>query len=453
MEIMTNNMTAGNPAKLILKFSVPLLIGNVFQQLYSMVDTLIVGRTLGYQALAAVGATGGLTFLVIGFVQGFTAGFAIPVAQRFGADDFEEMRHEVGTSVILSIIITVILTILSMLLTRPALELMNTPEDIIDGSYAYIIIIFAGAAATVFYNILSNILRSLGDSKTPLIFLIIASLLNIILDLLFIKGLGMNVEGAAWATVLSQLISGILCLVVIVKKFPILQLKRENFCFSLPRASRQMKLGMPMAFQFSITAIGVLILQSVLNGFGSEIIAGYTAASKVEQLSTQPMLSNGMAMATYSAQNFGAGKTDRVRAGARAGSAIAAGYAVLGALLILVFGRHISALFMENPTAKILDSSQTFLNTVAAFYIPLTMIFVFRNLLQGIGKGFVPLMAGVSELVIRALGALVLTRFIGYLGVCLSGPLAWIGAAVPLILAYWWHARRLLRKEPIAVSV
>nr|QGT51039.1 MATE family efflux transporter [uncultured Firmicutes bacterium] len=448
---MTNNMTAGNPAKLILRFSIPLLIGNLFQQLYNMVDTLIVGRTLGYQALAAVGVTGGLSFLILGFVQGFTSGFTIPVAQRFGADDFEEMRSEVGMSVLLSVIITAILTVGSVLLTRPALELMQTPDDIIDGAYTYIVIIFGGMVTITFYNLLSNILRALGDSKTPLIFLIVASLLNIVLDLIFIRGVGMNVEGAALATVLSQMVSGILCLVVIVKKFPILHLKRRNFRFTWQRARRHLALGMPMAFQFSITAVGVLILQAVLNGFGSETIAGYTAASKVEQLSVQPLLSIGMAMATYSAQNFGAGKLDRVRAGAWAGTAISAGFALFGAAIILFLGRHISALFMENPTEKILDSSQIYLNTISAFYIPLAMIFVFRNILQGVGKGLVPLMAGVSELVLRAVVAVVISPFLGYQGVCLAGPAAWVGAAIPLILAYWWHSKRLLKEKTIAV--
>lgn len=440
---MINNMTEGKPAKLILWFSIPLLIGNVFQQLYNMADTLIVGRTLGYQALAAVGVTTGLTFLVLGFIQGFTSGFTIPIAQRFGADDFEEMRNEVGVSILLSAIITAALTLLSVWLTRPALEWMQTPDDIIDGSYTYIIIIFAGMTAITFYNLLSNILRALGDSKTPLIFLIIASLLNIVLDLVFIKGIGMNVEGAAWATVAAQLVSGALCLILIIKKFPILHLKRQNFCFTWQRARRHLSLGMPMAFQFSITAVGVLILQAVLNGFGSETIAGYTAASKVEQLSIQPVMSLGMAMATYSAQNFGAAKLDRVRAGARAGALIATGFALFGCAIIVFFGRPVSALFMETPTKKILDSAQIYLNTIAAFYIPLSMIFVFRNILQGIGKGLVPLLAGVIELILRALVAIVIAPFLGYQGVCLAGPTAWIGAAIPLILAYWWHSKRL----------
>lgn len=442
---MTNNMTAGNPTKLILWFSVPLLIGNLFQQLYNMVDTLIVGRTLGYQSLAAVGVTAGLAFLVLGFVQGFTAGFTIPVAQRFGADDFEEMRSEVGMAITLSAIITIILTILSVCLTRLALELMQTPSDIIDGAYTYIVIIFGGIAAITFYNLLSNLLRALGDSKTPLFFLIIASLLNIVLDLFFIKTLSMNVDGAAWATVLAQLVSGILCMVFIIKKFPILHVKRQNFRFTWQRARRHLSVGMPMAFQFSITAVGVLILQAVLNGFGSEVIAGFTAASKVEQLSIQPVMSLGMAMATYSAQNFGAGKLDRVRVGARDGSLIAIGFALFGTAIIVFFGRAAAALFMEKPTAQILDSAQTYFNAIAPFYVPLSMIFVFRNILQGIGKGFVPLMAGVGELILRAVGALVFAPILGYLGVCLAGPAAWVGAAVPLMLAYWWHSKRVLK--------
>lgn len=455
---MTQNMTKGNPWKLIFLFSLPLFVGNMFQQLYSMVDTLIVGRTLGYQALAAVGVTGGISFLVIGFVQGFTAGFSIPVAQRFGADDLEELRREVTTAILLSTVLTIILTAGSVWGVPYLLELMQTPEDIIEMSYDYIVVIFWGIAATTFYNLISNIIRALGDSKTPLVFLILASALNIVLDLVFILNFHMGVAGAGWATVASQAVSGLLCLVFVIKKFPVLHLKRKDWKITKQHVRRHLSLGLPMSFQFSITAIGVIILQSVLNGFGSETIAGFTAASKAEQLSTQFFLALGSAMATYSAQNFGAGRIDRVRTGAKAGTVITLAFSVIGALTLLFLGRPLSMLFVDAPTPEILDSSQTYLTTIAWFYPALSLIFVFRNLLQGIGKGFVPLMAGVSELVMRAVVSLILARLIGYIGVCLASPIAWIGAAVPLIFAYLWHCRRTLRlaeqteSHPTAVS-
>ena len=295
---MTHDMTTGSPMRLIVMFTIPLLIGNVFQQLYSMADTVIVGRTIGVQALAAVGATGPLCFLVLGFFFGFSSGVTVVTAQRFGAKDARGVRRSIAMATTLCTAISAAATIGSVILTGPLLRLMNTPEDIFDGSYAYLVVIFIGIGATVFYNLISGIIRALGDSRTPLIFLIIASILNIALDFIFILWFGMGVAGAAWATVISQLASGVWCLQFARRKYSQFQLKRQDWRFDWNFAWEHLRIALPMAFQFSITAVGVIVMQTVLNTFGSTAVAAFTAAAKIDQLAVQPGFSIGIAIAT-----------------------------------------------------------------------------------------------------------------------------------------------------------
>ena len=293
-------MTRGNPTRLIISFTLPVLFGNLCQQLYGMVDSIIVGRAISMEALAAVGATSGISFLVIGCIQGLTAGFSVITAQRFGAGDYEGVKRSVATSALLSLAATVLLTAAGILTARPLLEVMNTPADIIEDSYAYIIVIYYGVAATAFYNLLSCIIRALGDSKTPLIFLVFASFLNVALDLLFIIIFHMGVGGAAWATVLSQGVSGLLCLGYAWRRFPLLRMEKRHWTFDWSYAWKHLRLALPMAMQFVITGTSVLVNQAVLNLFGS-------AASKIHMLSEQVAVSFGTAMATYAGQNYGAG--------------------------------------------------------------------------------------------------------------------------------------------------
>lgn len=441
---MTKDMTTGNPLKLILFFSIPLLIGNVFQQFYSMVDTIIVGRYVGVQALAAVGVTGSLSFLILGFTFGLTGGFSVIIAQRFGADDEDGLRKSVATSTILSIISTIIITLASMLSAKPVLSLMNTPDDIINDATIYIIIIYAGTCATVFYNMIAGILRSLGDSKTPLYFLILSSILNIILDLFFILNFNMGVRGAAYATVIAQGISGILCLIYALKKYPILRLKKEDWIWDKNFALKHLNVGIPMALQFSITATGVMVLQTALNAFGSTVIAAYTAASKVEQIVTQPGISFGTTMATYCGQNLGAGKYDRIKEGVKKGSIITIMVSIIAAVVLFVFGKSLSTLFISSDQIEALNYSKQYLNTVAAFLPILGMLFIYRNSLQGIGDAFIPMMAGVAELVARVIVAFTLPAFIGYIGICLASPFAWIGATIPMAIKYRILIKRML---------
>lgn len=439
---MVNDMTKGTPWKLLLFFSIPLLIGNIFQQLYNMADTVIVGRTLGVQALAAVGATGCISFLIIGFVQGITSGFAVITAQRFGAGDDEGVRRSVATSIILSIFVTVIVTAVSVPAAKPMLQLMNTPEDILNDSHSYISVIFAGTAAPVFFNLFSSILRSLGDSKTPLVFLVAASIINIILDFVLILRFNMGVAGAAYATVASQLLSGFMCLIYSVKRFPILRLKRGDWKFSLRFAWSHLRIGLPMAFQFSVTAIGVMILQSALNSLGSTAVAAYTAASKIDQLSTQPLVSYGVAMATFAAQNYGAGKPGRIRRGVSSCSIIAVISGILGCILVLVFCPLLVELFVGSGQDQVMSMVNTYLHINAVCYFILGLLFVFRNVLQGIGRSIVPFFAGVFELVTRSVIAFTLLNAFGFTSICVAGPAAWLSAALPLFIAYVYNLRK-----------
>ena len=432
---MTRDMTVGNPVKLIISFSIPLLIGNLFQQLYSMVDAVIVGQFLGVDALAAVGTTGPLSFLVLGFVMGMTGGFSVVVAQRFGAGDYDDMRHTVAMSAILSVALTVLMTVLSVAFCWKLLEIMNTAENIIGMAYDYIVVIFGGTFSIVLYNSLSGILRALGDSKTPLYFLILSSLLNVVLDLVFIINFQMGVAGAGYATVLSQLVSGVLCLVYMAKRFPILHFRREDWRFSAETCRHLLKIGSPMAFQFSITAIGVITLQGAVNSFGSSVTAAFTAASKVETLTQQLMATLSTTTATFVGQNLGAGKMDRIREGVRRCRQITDISSLILMVLVYLFWRSFVSLFISGDQPEVFDAARTYLYIVMAFYLPLGWVNIFRNALQGMGEAFVPLLGGVMELLMRVVVA-TLAVPLGFWAVCLASPMAWIGADIPLLITY-----------------
>lgn len=434
---MAKNMTVGNPIKLILLFSIPLLIGNVFQQFYSMVDTVIVGRFLGVQALAAVGATGALSFLIVGFILGLTSGFSVITSQRFGADDRDGIKKSVATSVILCIVITALVTLISVIFAKPVLQLMNTPSDIIDDSLSYIIVIFGGLFTAVFYNMIASILRALGDSKTPLYFLIVSSVLNIFLDIIFIVYFSMGVSGAAYATVISQGISGVLCLIYAMKKYSIIKPKKEHWKFDKDLAIQHFKIGLPMAFQFSIIAVGVMVVQTALNGLGSTVVGAFTAASKVEQLVMQPAITFGVTMATYTAQNLGAGRIDRIKDGVKKCLMIAVIVSIVSGIVVVTFGEAFTRLFITDATAEVIGYSRQYLNTVSIFFLPLSFLFIFRNAIQGLGDGFIPMLAGIVELLTRVIVAFTLPALIDYAGICLASPLSWITACTLLTVSYF----------------
>ena len=442
----TQDMTVGNPAKLILSFSIPILIGNIFQQLYSMVDTIIVGKCIDTNALAAVGATGSMNFLIIGFIIGIANGFAVVMAQRFGAKDMDGLRHSIGLSILLSIGITILVTAISVACTMPLLKLINTPEEIIQDSYRYIVVIFWGSAATILYNLMASLLRAIGDSKTPLYFLIFSSLLNIILDFAFILLFDMGVAGAAWATVISQAISGILCVIYTFRKYTFLHMQRKDFVWDKGFAWYHLQIGLPMAFQFSITAIGGIFLQGALNLFGTETVAGFTAAMKVENLVTLPASTFGVTMANYTGQNFGAKQFERLKEGVRKCTFITLSFSIAASLILFLFGRPFSLLFLKATDTVAMEAAIKYLDISACFFPFLFMIFVYRNVLQGIGKSLMPLLAGFFELIARTVVALTLPNLIGYTGVCLAGPFAWIAASVPLGITYYLVVYPMFKK-------
>ncbi|MGL4736492.1 MAG: MATE family efflux transporter [Cellulosilyticaceae bacterium] len=440
---MTNDMTQGSPFKLFIWFSIPLLIGNVFQQLYSMVDTIIVGNFLGEEALAAVGSTGSMFFLVNGFLLGLTSGFSVMVAQRFGAKDETGVKQAIASNITLTIIMTFCVTVVMLILKTPLLKLMNTPENVFDYANAYITVIYAGIFTQAFYNMSAGILRALGDSKTPLYFLIIASIVNIILDLVFIVNFKMGVAGAAYATNIAQGLSAVLCLAYSYKRFHILRLKKEDFKVPSSYYRVHFRIGLPMALQFSITAMGIMTLQSAINIFGSSVMAAYTAASKVIQLVMQPLVTYGVSTATFVGQNLGAGLYHRIREGVKTITFISIGTSILSSIILILFGKSLVGVFLENPSQEVLGYAGQVLSYAAMFLIPLGLIFIYRNALQGMGESFVPMMAGVFELIARAVVAYTLPAFIGFAGICLADPAAWIAAFIPLVIVYTIKMRQL----------
>ena len=436
---MERDMTTGSPAKTILRFAMPIFIGNVFQQFYNLADTVIVGKILGEDALAAVGATGTLCFLLFGLVSGMAIGFTVPTAQYFGAGDLSKMRRTVASAAVLSGIVTVVFTLLSVLGMRSILTVMQTPANIFEDAYAYVIVICWGLIAQVLYNLLASVLRALGNSKAALYFLIVAALLNIGLDVVCVMFLHMGTAGAALATVVSQGISGLACLVYIWKKVPILHLHREDFRLSGNMVANQFRIGLPMALQYSITAIGGTMVQVSLNKLGDSIyIAAFTAGSKVENIVTQAFVALGTAVATFAAQNTGARKFDRIRQGFRASTLMGCVYSVIAGVLTIFFGKYLTYLFVEVENPAIVDYVGTYLTCVAVFFIPLMLVLLYRNGIQGMGYGFMPMMAGVAELVGRAAFASVGSRMNSYAVVCLASPAAWILAAILLLAVYFW---------------
>lgn len=440
----TKDMTSGSTMKLILGFAVPLLMGMLFQQVYSLVDTIIVGRFLGVSALAAVGATGSINFLIVGFCQGICNGFALPVAQRFGAKDYDGLRKYVGNSAVLSIIFGGAITLITVIACRPILELMQTPADIIDLSYHYIVAIFAGIPAIMLYNILSAYLRSLGDSITPVIFLVLSAGLNIGLDLLFIVTFHWGVFGAAFATVLSQAVSGILCLILIIKKFDLLHLKREDWKLDWGYSRYLLIMGLPMGLQYSITAIGSVILQASVNTLGSTAVASMTAGSRISMFVVCPFDALGSTMATFGGQNVGAGRLDRLGRGLRSAVILGAIYSALILVILIFFGRDLILLFVSAKEAAVIAQAKQFLVTNAAFYLMLALVNIVRFLIQGMGFSGFAVFAGVFEMVARTLVGLVFVPIFGFTAACSANPLAWIFADCFLIPAFF-HCRKKLQ--------
>lgn len=446
MKKQTQNLTTGSPAKLILFFAIPVFIGILFQQLYNMADTFIVGRLLGTDALAAVGSVGSLNFMVMGFCIGVCSGFAIPVAQSFGAEDFVRLRKYIANSVWLSVIFACVMTVTVCIFCRPILEIMNTPDNIIDDAYSYIFIVFLGIPFTFLYNLLSGIVRALGDSKTPVYFLLLSSVVNVVLDVVTIYVFKMGVAGPAIATVFSQALSGILCLIYSVKKFELLHLKKPEWKLDKSCIMPLISSGLPMGLQYSITAIGSVVLQFSINSLGSDYVAAVTVSGKIGMFVCSPFEALGGTMATFAGQNIGARKTKRVKQGLFSAAAIGIVYAAAAAVVLCLFGKNIAVIFLEATETDILGYIQQVLTINSLSYSLLVLVNTFRFCIQGMGYSAFAVTAGVFEMVARTVMGLFVVPKFGFIAVCFTDPLAWLMADMFLIPAFIYCLNRKKRK-------
>lgn len=442
---MVRDMTHGSPVKLILSFWFPMLLGNLFQQVYNLADSIIVGRFVGVQAFAGVSATGSLNFMILGFLLGMCSGCAIPVAQAFGEGDPHRMRKFFANALYLCGGIAAVMSVATALAARPILRWIGTPEDIMDQAYGYIVYIFGGMLAVMLYNLSSSVLRAVGNTRTPLYFLVLSCAVNVGLDLLFVVGLGMGVTGAALATVAAQLLSGLLCVWVIFNKYDVLRIRGEEWKPDGACLSRLSGIGLPMGLQFSITAIGSLIMQTAVNSLGTVAVAAIGAGGKVYTVFVCPFDAMGATIATWCGQNLGARRIDRVRQGVRISLVSMTCYAVVALFAVRLLGRPMIGLFISAGETAVIERAVQYLNMVVLFFIPLLTIFVLRNSLQGLGYSRVAMLAGLFELAGRAFVAFALVGPYGFDGAILANPAAWIMANLLLIPAYFSAIRRLER--------
>ena len=446
---MVKDMTNGSPSKHILGFAVPMLFGMLFQQFYNLVDTIIVGKTLGVEALAGVGATGSIYFMIIGFCMGVCNGFVIPVAQCFGAKKPADLRKYVFNGYICSIVFAIVLTLASVIFCRRILIVMNTPADIIDHAYNYIVVIFIGIPTVFLYNMVSGVIRSLGDSKTPVVFLVLSSIINVVLDFFLILVCKMGVAGAGWATVTSQLISGLTCLIYMYKKYDILKGDKSERVLDRRFITNLCMNGVPMGLQYSITAIGSTILQSAVNTLGSTYVAAMTAGSKMFNFTCCPFDALGSTMATYAGQNVGAAKIKRLGQGVRSAMIIGSVYSVLSLIALYFTTDYIALLFVNASETTIIALTRQFILASACFYIPLTGVNVVRFCIQGMGFSVFAISAGILEMIGRAFAAIILIPSIGFMGACLASPIAWIAADAFLFPAFIHCAKKLNARHNI----
>lgn len=448
---MGQDMTKGNPLSLIIRFTLPMLLGNVFQQFYSIADTYIVSRTIGVDAFAAVGSTGSVNALIIGMATGMTAGLSVLTAQRFGKQDMAGLRRNLAASLLISGVVSLFLSLFAIVFARQILEFMNTPANLIDDAHSFLIVLFAGIGATVLFNLLSNVLRAIGDSKTPLLILAASSVLNIVLGYIFIVFFGMGVAGAGLATVVAQLFSNVWCLYYIWKNVPVLRIHKADWKLSKKEIIRHLQIGLPVGLQSSIIAVGAMTIQMTLNGLGGEAVAAMTASDKINGIATMPLNSFGITMATYAAQNYGAGKMERIWDGVRQISRVVVIYSIVMAGLLIAFGRNFASAFVGSADPVILDHVHTYFVTNATLYFVLALLFILRYTLQGMGQGTAPTLAGFMEFASRVLSAFFLVGSLGFAGVTIANPLAWIGALVPCVVSYQLTKKRL-SKNMVAVE-
>lgn len=437
------DMTVGSPARFILLFTLPLIVGNILQQMYSFIDTLIVGRTLGVNALAAVGATGSLMFLLIGIVMGLTNGFAIVTGHHYGKGDTDGVRRSIATGLFLSLFFAVFLTIFAMMIARTLLDAMQTPLDIIDDADTFLTIICAGTGAFTLLNYLSNLSRALGNSRTPLLFLLLSTILNVVLELIFLLQFGWGIAGAASATILSVVLTAAVYLVYFFRTSALFRFNRADWRSDTAFYLLHLRTGLGMAFQSSTVAVGSIILQTSLNQFGSVAIAAYSASQKIDAIANMPMMSFGMTMAAYTAQNFGAGNLARIAQGVRACIRMSVSFALAIGLVNITCGPLLIGLFVGSSEIEVIELAQLYLSRTGIAYFVLALLCIYRYTLQGLGRNAMPTVSGFIELAARIFAAVVLAAEFGYGGLCLSAPLSWTCACIPLALAYYYTFRKL----------
>ena len=443
---MINDLTVGHPLKLIVQFALPLLLGNLFMQLYQVSDMMIVGHLISVNALAAIGASTPIYMLFLMIAFGFTGGLTVITAQRFGAHDEDGVRKSVFHCLLASLILSAILTTILLVFLTPILKLMNMPAEIFDLAYDFMYVIAWSTSLIVLYNLLSGFIRALGDSKTPLYFLIFSSLINIVLNFIFINHFKLGVVGSALGTFCSNAIALVTCFSYMVKKFPLLRLKKEFMHFNTDIMKEHLKLAFPMALQFSILSVSIMIVQSVCNSFGADVIAAFAAAFRIEQFVIQPLLAIGLAMATFTAQNWGANLLSRIRRGVRYAFMITTSISIIGFLVMRQFGQDMIAWFIDtgdtsagNNTALILEIGRQYLIISTMFYVFMGAIFVFRNTIQGMGKPIIPLFSSLTELLTRAYAAIYLAKVIGYKGIMYASPISWAAAGTLVIIGYNYY--------------
>lgn len=443
----SKEMTVGPALPLLLKFTMPLLMGNLLQQTYSLVDAAIVGKFLGIHSLASVGASTSVIFLILGFCNGCCGGFAIPVAQKFGARDYSTMRTFISVSQKLAVGMSVAVAFITSLLCADILRLMQTPQNIFDGAYQYLLVTFIGIPFTFFYNLLSSIIRALGDSKTPFWFLLLSTVLNIFLDLFFILMLGWGVAGAAIATVFSQGISAVLCYRYMYRKFEILQGTPQERRFCWKPARTLLAIGVPMGLQFSITAIGSIMLQSANNALGTACVAAFTSAMRIKMFFICTFESLGIAMATFSGQNYGAGRPERVWQGIKASTGIMLLYTVFTFVLLMAGAKNFALIFVEPTETEILRDTELFLHVACSFFPALGLLCILRYTIQGVGFTNLAMFSGVAEMIARIAVSLYAVPAFGFLAVCFGDPMAWVAADLFLIPAFACVYKRIKKRK------
>ena len=447
---MAKSMTEGKPLKLILQFAFPLLLGNLFQQTYNIIDAAIVGRVLGANALASVGATSSVQFLILGFCIGCMAGFAVPVAQRFGAGNYHSMRRYIFMSGVLTLGLMAVLSTGCSLLTHQILHLLHTPAAIYDGAYEYILVLFMGMPFTLAYNLLSSILRAVGDSKMPFIFLVIATVVNIVLDLFFIIVLGLGCMGAALATIIAQAVSVVCCLLFIHFRYEMLIPRKEDRYWSWNRAGNLLYIGVPMGLQFSITAIGSMMLQAANNGLGEVYVSAFTAATRIKQFSMSPFDALATGVSTFASQNYGAGKYKRIEKGIHHGVLVGMAYGLFIGVVLFFFGRDLSMIFIKSEEVAVLDAAGYYLRCTSYFWWSLGILNVTRLAIQGLGYSNLAIFSGVTELIVRAVISLFLVPLFAFTAVSFADPMAWVFGALYCGIICTMIVQRILKKDSIS---